>query len=119
MRHTQSTKGDGMAAPVNAGDHLIVIRPVENGQFSAEPIGIPEIHVTAPTAQAALEEVRQKLSNWPGQVHWVHAVSSSVPPGAGHARNDPDHQAYLDEIERYRREVEARECPSSSSIPTT
>jgi hypothetical protein len=98
----------------------IVVRPDVGGRFSAEPVGIPEIHVTAATPQDALEQVRQRLATWPGQVHVVSAgAAPAIPPAAGHAKDDPDHQVYLDEIERYRREVEARECPSSSSTPTT
>ncbi len=89
----------------------IVVRPDVDGQFSAEPVGVPESHVIARTPEEALDQVRQKLANWPGQVHWIQAgATSAIPPAAGHAMNDPDHQAYLEEIDRYRREVEAREC---------
>jgi len=97
----------------------IIIRAEPAGTFSAQAVGIPEIHASASTAAAALEQVRQTLAQWPGSVQWVAVPGSAIPPAAGHAKDDPDFDAYLEEIGRYRREVEARECSSSSSTPTT
>ena len=39
--------------------------------------------------------------------------------GRIYTRDDPDFDLYLDEIQRYRREVDERECSGSSSTPTT
>src|SRR5690242_19950653 len=109
--------------PVNIPQIPIIVRPEPTGQFSAEPAGVPEIHVVAATAAQALAEAQQALAAWPGTVHWVqaphHLTISALPAAAGHAKDDPGAAAYLEEIERYRREDEAREGSNSSSTPTT
>ena len=72
----------------------------------------------------AKNKVEERLATLEAQMAEVLAAvkkgpnGSALPPAAGHARGDPDHQAYLDEINQYRREVEARECSSSSATPT-
>lgn len=97
--------------------HPVIVRPGAEGQFTAEPLGAPELRVVAGSPQEALAKVQQALPAWPGALHWVPV--GGVPPAAGHAKDDPEFAAYLEEIERYRREVESRECPNSSSTPTT
>jgi hypothetical protein len=97
--------------------HPVIVRPEPPGQFTAEPLGVPELRAVAATAAEALRQVQQALTTWPGALHWVPLAP--VPAAAGHAKDDPDFDQYLDEIERYRREAEARECSSSSSTPTT
>jgi hypothetical protein len=114
-----SAHGD---SSVNIPPLPIIVRPEPTGQFSAEPAGAPEIHVVAPTVDQAVAQVQQALAAWPGTVYWIPgppAGASALPPAAGHAKDDPAHDQYLEEIERYRREVEARECSSSSTTPTT
>src|SRR5438093_163839 len=94
--------------------HLIIIRPEPPGRFTAQPLGVPEIRVEAATEQEALEQARHALSQWGGSLHWVPV---EVPPpngrplhaGAGHAKDDPDFDAYVEEIQRYRQQVEQRE----------
>ncbi len=115
-----------MSAPEKLSSNLmqlpIIVRPESAGQFSAEPAGVPEIHVVAATPAQAVEQVQQALAAWPGMVHWAtipQSQASALPPLAGHAKDDPDAAEYLKEIERYRREVEGRECSNSSSTPTT
>lgn len=104
--------------------HLVVVRPEPPGQFTAQPLGVPEIRVVAPTEKDAVEQAQRALAAWVGSLHWVPI---SVPPPrhqpwrewAGHAKDDPDFEAYLEEIQRYRHEVDDRECSNSSSTPTT
>jgi hypothetical protein len=102
--------------------HLVVVRPEPAGRYTASPLGVPEISAVADTPQEAIEQARQALSRWAGSLHWV-AVEVPAPPThlalAGHAKDDPDFDQYLEEIERARREAEERECSSSSSTPTT
>lgn len=43
----------------------------------------------------------------------------AVHPGAGHAKDDPDFETYLEEIRRDHREVDERECSASSSRPAS
>jgi len=104
--------------------HLIIVRPEPTGRFTAQPLGVPEIRVEATTEAEAVEQARQALSQWPGSLHWVRvevpqANGSPLHAGAGHAKDDPDFDAYLEEIQHYRQQVEQRECSSSSSTPTT
>jgi hypothetical protein len=71
----------------------------------------------AATESEAVQEVQRALTQWGGSIHWV-AVPHPGPSLAGHAKDDPDFDLYLEEIRRYRQEVEARECSDSSFIPT-
>ena len=64
------------------------------------------------TLEAQMAEVLAKVKNG-------IANGAALPAAVGHAKDDPDFDQYLDEIARYRREVEARECSSSSATPTT
>jgi hypothetical protein len=104
--------------------HLIIVRPEPPGQFTAQPLGVPEIRAVAASPKEAIEQVQQALKEWVGSLYWapielpetkIHAVH----PDAGHAKDDPDFETYLEEIRRYRREVDERECSASSSTPTT
>ena len=102
--------------------HPVVVRPEPPGQFTAQPLGVPEIHVVAPTELEAVEKARQALAEWAGALYGVPVAGpqeAPLPAGAGHAKDDPDFDVYLDEIRRYRQEVEDRECPNSSSTPIT
>jgi len=101
----------------------ILVRPNAQGQFIAEPLGLREFQATAPTAMAAVEHVRLTLMKSQLALHWVPLPNAlaAIPPmhqWAGHAKDDPDFDAYIDEIQQYRQEVDERECPSSSSTPT-
>jgi hypothetical protein len=104
--------------------HLIIVRPEPPGRFTAQPLGVPEIRAVAATEKEAVEQARRALADWVGSLHWV-PVPVPPPQGlswlqwAGHAKDDPDFEAYLEEIRRYRQEVEGRECSASSSTPTT
>lgn len=104
--------------------HLFVVRPEPPGRFTAQPLGVPEVARVADTAEEAVEQARQALEQWGGSLRWA-AVRISPPAGpsfldlAGHARDDPDFDAYLEEIQRGRREADQRECSDTSSTPTT
>jgi hypothetical protein len=104
--------------------HLVIVRPAPAGQFTAQPLGVPEIRVVAPSPKEAVEQVQQALKEWVGSLYWV-PVELPSPKGhavhdeAGHAKDDPEFQTYLEEIRRYRQEVDERECSASSSTPTT
>jgi predicted RNase H-like HicB family nuclease len=101
----------------------VLVRPEPVGQFTAQPLGLPDIQAVAASEQEALELVQQALARHAGSLHWVPVASavgtSAVPPAAGHAKDDPDHDQYLEEIQRFRHEAEARACSSSSSTPIT
>lgn len=101
--------------------HPIIVRPEPAGQFTAQPLGVPEIRVTASSVQAALEKAQAALARWSGSIHWLAVASngSCALHAAGHAKDDPDFDQYLEEIERYRREADECECSNSSSTPIT
>jgi hypothetical protein len=104
--------------------HLVIVRPEPAGQFTAQPLGVPEIRFVADSPEQAVAKVQQALKEWVGSVYWVPVElpprqSAPVHEAAGHAKNDPDFDAYLEEIRRYRQEVDERECSDSSSTPTT
>jgi hypothetical protein len=102
----------------------VIVRPEPPGRFTAEPLGIPELRAVADCADAAVEKVRLALLGWRGSLRWVPVPNtapsaSELEKWAGHAKDDPDHEAYLEAIRRYRQEVDERECLDSSSTPTT
>jgi hypothetical protein len=99
--------------------HLVIVRPEPAGQFTAQPLGVPEIRVVAASPEQAVAQVQKE---WVGSLYWVPVElphPQRVHEGAGHAKNDPDFETYLEEIRRYRQEVDERECSASSSTPIT
>ena len=109
---------------------LLRIREVADGQFSAQILGDPDIQATASTREAAIEEVGGLLQF---EVNMGSIVAIETPPQnlllkrAGHAKDDSDFDLYLEEIRKYREEVDRREgrvwdneeCSNISSTPTT
>jgi hypothetical protein len=105
--------------------HLVVIRQEQPGQYTAQAVGIPEIRATAATREEAIAQVRQLLAQWLETACWVQVEVATPAAGhpllefAGHSKDDPDFEGYLEEIRRYRQEVDERACSDSSSTPTT
>ena len=107
--------------------YLVRVRSEPAGQFTAETIGLPDLRATADTREAAVERVRvllnQRLAS--GELVLVTPDAAVVPaPGqhrrfAGHSKDDPDFDQYLEEIRRFRQEADQQESSSSSSTPTT
>src|SRR5437867_723222 len=94
--------------------HPVIIRPEATGKFSAEPVGLPELRAEAENAEEAIARVQRALTQWTGSVVQVPVkVSGAGVQGlmelAGHAKDDPDFDGYLDEIRRYRQEADQRE----------
>jgi len=111
----------------------IVVRPEPPGQFTAQAVGLPELHATAATREEALQQIRNVLNEWITTGQLVPIEASRENPwlrGFGHRDpNDPNEQAYLEELARLKAEdldrtlrqyeEEDRQCPNSSSTPTT
>jgi hypothetical protein len=100
--------------------YLVIVRPEPAGQFTAQPLGVPEIRVVSSSPEEAIAQVQQALKEWVGSVYWVPVElpppqSGPVHEGAGHAKDDPDFEVYLEEIQRFRQDVDERECSGSSS----
>jgi hypothetical protein len=102
--------------------YWIIVRREPSGQFTAQAVGIPEARATAATKKAAVDQVQALLSKWVAE---GDLLSVELPPEnplllwAGHAADDPDFDLYLEEIRRFRQEMDERECSDSSSTPTT
>jgi hypothetical protein len=125
---TMEPKEDAMRAsslPGQAGRyHPVVVRAGPAGRFTAQSAVVPEIRAEGETVEAALEQAQAALAAWPGALFWVPVATSTAAthpalPWVGHAKADPDFDLYLDEIRRAREQADQRECPASSSTPTT
>lgn len=109
---------------------LVLVRPEPQGQYTAQAVGLPDIRATAATREEAIEMVGNALQKElaagnlvPVQVlqeNPLHEWFGRADP------NDPNEQAYLEELARFRREDLERtlreygqECSDSSSTPTT
>jgi hypothetical protein len=125
MRMTQASTGRNGVV-----QHWILVRPEPPGRFTAQALGLPELCATAATRDEAIQQVRTRLGEWlaSGQLVAVE-VPGETPllKWFGHTDpNDPNEQAYLEELARLRREDLERtlreldqECSNSSSTPTT
>jgi len=93
-------------------EQLILVRPCEDGSFTARAVTIPEIQATATTEAEAIVLVRQQLTAWLATAKIVKvevAVVGEPNPWLatfGHAADDPDFEDYLAEIQRYRNQVD-------------
>jgi hypothetical protein len=109
---------------------LVLVRPEPPGRFTAQAVGLPEIHATAATREEAVEQVRKILQEWLVAGNLVPVQLSQENPSqkwpGSVDPNDPDERAYLEELARFRQEDLERtlkeyeqECSNSSSTPTT
>jgi hypothetical protein len=109
---------------------LIRVRTEPSGRFTAQVVGLPELQASAATREEAVRQVEAQLQDWlaSGQlvavpIAWGNPLMQSfgtIDP------NDPNEQAFLDELARMKREdleqtlrEYEQSCPSSSSTPTT
>jgi predicted RNase H-like HicB family nuclease len=88
---------------------LVVIRPEPAGQFTASLVGLPELHATATTREDALDRLGHLLGDClaSGQLAAVTVPlpTPTVMKWFGHTRaDDPEEQAYLEELARNRQE---------------
>jgi hypothetical protein len=108
---------------------LVVVRPAPTGQHTAEVVGLPELRATAPTRDEAVRQVEVRLAEWfaSGQLVAVRVPHENSPlRWFGWAKDDPTYPAYIEELERARREDLEQtlreidgECSGTSSTPTT
>jgi hypothetical protein len=109
-------------APIH---HYLFVRPEPSGGYTAGVLGLSEVRAAAGTEGEALQAVMRALEQWLANTRWVQvrvAEPARVHPAAqfaGHAKDDPEFDEYLAEIQRYRREANQRECSDPSSTPTT
>lgn len=86
----------------------ILIRTKSASQFEAEPFGLPELRVSADSEQSVVERMEEALENWVAQGKIVEIeVASSIEShpwrsGFGRSADDPDFEAFEQELKRER-----------------
>jgi hypothetical protein len=109
---------------------LVQIRAEPTGLFTAHLVGQSEFAATAPTREKAVEYLRAMLQQQlhEGSLTWMDVPRENpVMSRFGYAKDDPDFEGYLEEIRKFREEMdlrekentEAGECPDTSLTPTT
>lgn len=90
-------------------EYPVIVRAEEAVGYAAQPVGLPELRVTAASEEEAIAEVRHALERWLASAKLVHV---SVATGAtgnpwldafGRSATDPDFEEYLEELRRARR----------------
>jgi hypothetical protein len=83
----------------------VLVRAEGEDHFTAHAIGFPDVKAEAATEKEAVRKVRESLVeilattkivkvSIPGENPWLKAF--------GHAKDDPDFEAYLEEIQKAR-----------------
>lgn len=89
-------------------EYPIIVRPESTNQYTAQPLGLPELKVIAATEAEALVQVRQALERWLAS---AKVVQVSVPvadngnpwlDSFGRSAHDPDFDEFLEEMQRAR-----------------
>lgn len=103
-----------MLPPSNRSGHeslyqWAVVRPEPAGQFTAQLLGVPELHATAASREEAIEQLRARILEWiaTGQLVLVELLPKEHPVLRFHGwvdPNDPDEQTYLQELARLKAE---------------
>jgi hypothetical protein len=94
--------------------HWIVVRAAPAGQFTAQLLGLPELQATAASREEAIEQVRAYLGEWinAGQLVTIEVpAANSLMKWFGWAKDDPEYGLFLEEIRRYREDVDQRQPP--------
>jgi hypothetical protein len=108
---------------------LVQVRPDPAGQFTAQVLGAPDLNSTAATRQEAVEQLGALLQQ---QVNLGSLTAITLPQEnplmkwSGYAKDDPDFDNYLEEIRKFREQMDRRddhgsdsdECPDTFSTPT-
>src|SRR4051812_3090722 len=90
-------------------EYPVIVRTEESDGYVAQPIGLPELRVTAASEAEAVAGVRQALEEWLASAKLVLvsvAVEGSENPwldAFGRSASDPDFDAYLEELRRAQR----------------
>jgi hypothetical protein len=109
---------------------LVQVRAEPAGQFTARLVGQCELSATAPTRTEAIEKLRAVLRQQfdEGALQWVEIWRENpVMQSFGHLKDDPDFEVYVEDIRKFREEMDSQEhqasdrgeCPDTSLTPTT
>src|SRR5947208_11835430 len=89
-------------------EYPVIVRAEDGDGYVAQPIGLPELRVTAASEDEAVAGVRQALERWLASAKLVH-VSVGLEQTAnpwldafGRSAADPDFDEYLEELRRAR-----------------
>jgi hypothetical protein len=121
---------DPLSQSASTSTCLVEVRDEPGGQVTAQILGVSDLQATAPKREQALDDLRALLRQRLDSGALVSIEVSQENPlmrWFGHAKDDPDFEDYLQEIRKYREEVDRRdehglgsvECSDTSSTPTT
>jgi hypothetical protein len=89
----------------------VIVRPVSENQYAAEPVGKPELRVEAPTEEDALERLGSALSRWLGEGRLIQLDIPSPSKAAnpwldtfGRSADDSHFEEVMKEVARARTE---------------
>src|SRR5438132_12093026 len=88
---------------------LAWVRSEPEGQITAVLAGLPEMRVTAPTREEALERLRQLVHESLASGHLVPLDEQEANPWhtfAGWAKDDSEYSQFLEEVNKCRRNVD-------------
>jgi hypothetical protein len=92
--------------------YLVSVRPDPAGTFTAQLLGLSELSSTAATREEAVEQVRALIRQQLDAGTLVSVEASTDNPVMsffGHAKDDPDFEGYLEEIRKFREEMDRHE----------
>ena len=90
----------------------VIVRTEKPGQYIAEPLGLKELRVEAPSETEVLKQVRKALHGLLGSAKLVQVDIPDTPQSNpwlesfGRSADDPLFEVYLEELERARAEDE-------------
>jgi hypothetical protein len=117
----------GVSSPAS---HRVQVRPEPKGLFTAALLGLSDLSATASTREDAVDQLRiliqqevESGSLVTVEIHQENPLMSRF----GWADKDPSFDDYLNEIRKFREDVDRRdlrdsgsaECSDTSSTPTT
>lgn len=118
------------APSLTSASCLVRVGQEPDGRYTAGLLGAPDLQATAATPEEAVELLRARLQE---EVNMGRLVPIELPQRnpamerVGYAKDDPEFEGYLEEIRKYRREVDRREgrfldsdeCSDTSLTPIT
>jgi len=90
-------------------EYPVIVRAEAVDGYVAQPVGLPELRVTAASEDEAVAGVRQALERWLASAKLVHvsvAIETTGNPwldAFGRSASDPDYEEYLEAVRRARR----------------
>jgi hypothetical protein len=89
-------------------EHLILVRPTEDGRFLAQSLFFAEVKAEGATEHAAVEQVRAGLIQLLAKTHLVRVEVPESPTGnpwldaCGVFADDPQYEMYQEELRKAR-----------------